>query len=108
MEFCNRFDEVLAHSGPPGIFLVDHKGRLRFDASWTRDVWQRVEGEPDTEWRWALLRDRASGFVQLALVTSSNLMPEHPRLDVRLYSTRDDAERARQAFGVPPIAGEAW
>lgn len=108
MEFCNRFDEELARRGPAGVFLFDHKGRLRFDPSWTRDVWQRGPEELNGEWRWLLLRDRDSGFVQIALVTSSELIDEHPRLQVWPFESLDEARAVREGFGAPPVAVEAW
>jgi len=108
VEFCNRFDELLARRGPAGVFLLDHKGRLRFDASWTRDVWQRGPMEPNKDWTWVLMRDRDSGFVQIALITSSDLIQEHPRMQLRSFSSFDFAQAAREAIGSPPIAVEAW
>jgi hypothetical protein len=108
VEFCNQFDEELARRGPAGVFLFDHKGRLRFDSSWTRDVWQRAPAEPNGLWRWLLLRDRDSGFVQLALVTSSNLIPTHPRLQIRVFESLEEARAVRQGFGAPPVSKEVW
>lgn len=106
--FCSPFDEQLAHSGPPGVFLLDTEGSLRFHLTWTRDAWGRAEGPHASGWVWLLLRDRGSGFVQLALVTSPTLITTHPRMDVRAYERRDEAEAARAAFGHPPMAPEAW
>ncbi len=112
MRFCNPFDEALAHAGPPAVFLPDPDGYWRFDASWTRDAWQRLDPEAPRPapgaWRYVLLRDRATGFVQLALATGPALLGAHPRADVRPFETLEAAEAARGAFGRPPVAREAW
>lgn len=105
--FASPFDETLASLGPAAVFLVDTEGLLRFHLNWTRDAWGRQPGPHAIAWVWMLLRDRDTGFVQLALVTSPTLIPEHPRADVRSYETREAAEAARSTFGRPPIA-EAW
>lgn len=106
--FCSPFDEALAAAGPAAVFLPDPEGALRFHPSWTRDAWGRAPGPHEQGWSWQIFRDRGTGFVQLALVTSPTLIPEHPRLDVRMFGTREEAEAARRAFGNPPIAEEPW
>ena len=106
--YCSPFDQALAESGPPGVFLLDTDGALRFHLTWTRDAWGRAPGPHAHNPVWLLLRDRGSGFVQLAYVTSDTLIPEHPRADVRRYAGRDEAEAARAAFGSPPFCAEAW
>ena len=108
MEFCSCFDETLAHSGPAAVFLPDQEGKLRFDARWTRDNWGRAPGPHAIQWRWTLFRDRRSGFVFLALVTSPTLIPQHPRLQLRTYDSFDEANAARAAFGSPSIAAKGW
>lgn len=108
MEFCSPFDEALARNGPASVFLLDREGALRFDATWTRDGWGRAPGPHPRGDRWLLARDRGSGFVQLLLVTSPTLLVDHPRLDLRAFETRAEAEAARRIFGQPPIAREAW
>ena len=102
--FCSPFDENLAASGPAGVFLLDASGELRFHLTWTRDAWGRAPGPHEPGWRWLLLRDRDTGFVQLALVTSPTLIASHPRADVRSFETRDQAEQHRARFGEPPFA----
>jgi hypothetical protein len=106
--FCNRFDETLATSGPGAVFLPDPEGLFRLDESWTRDAWERCLDAGTPEWRYVLLRDRATGYVQLALATSTGLLAAHPRSDVRSYPTLDAARAARDAFGAPPITREPW
>ena len=102
--FCSPFDENLAAGiqqedpGGPGC------GELRFHLTWTRDAWGRAPGPHEPGWRWLLLRDRDTGFVQLALVTSPTLIASHPRADVRSFETRDQAEQHRARFGEPPFA----
>lgn len=108
MKFATAFDEALANSGPPAVFLPDREGLLRFDADWTRDCWERAPGELSAGWTWVLLRDRATRFVNLLLVTSPALLASHPRADARLYATLDDAMAALAAFGSPPLAGDPW
>lgn len=90
------------------MFLLDTEGALRFHLTWTRDAFGRAPGPHSHGWVWLLLRDRGSGFVQLALVTSPTLITEHPRLDVRAFDSCEAAEEARSAWGNPPICVEAW
>lgn len=108
MQFATAFDEALAQSGPPAVFLPDREGLLRFDADWTRDCWERAEGPMSAGWTWVLLRDRATRFVNLLLVTSPALLAAHPRADVRVYATFDEVSAALAAFGRPPLAGDPW
>jgi hypothetical protein len=106
--FCNPFDASLAASGPAAVFLPDREGALRFDPSWTRDCWGRAPGPHEAGWTWILLRDRGTGFVMLALVTSPTLLVEHPRLEVRAFAALDEANAVRASFGSPPIAKDPW
>lgn len=117
VRFCSAFDEALALRGPPAVFLPDREGQYRFDADWTRDVWERAgdvweragDGPQDASWTFLLLRDRDTGFVNLLLVTSASLLREHPRAEVRAYPSLEAASAARARFGRPPIAREsAW
>lgn len=108
MEFCSPFDEALAHQGPPGVFLRDHKDTWRFVADWTRDAWGRAPGPHEHGWRFLLMRDHATRFVTLALVTSPTLIEEHPRADVRAYATLEEAEAARAELGAVPVAEGDW
>ncbi len=108
MEFCTPFDEALAHQGPPGVFLFDAEGALRFQVTWTRDLYGRAPGPHALGWRWTLCRDIASGFVQLVLVTSPTLLTEHPRLELRAFEAYDEAKAALDALGVPAVAEAGW
>ena len=108
MEFCTPFDEALAHTGPPGVFLFDADGALRFQITWTRDLYGRAEGPHAPGWRWVLCRDRGSGFTQLVLVTSPTLLTDHPRLELRSFEDVDEARRALDDLGTPPVAEEPW
>jgi hypothetical protein len=108
MAFCNAFDAHLAASGPAAVFLPDHEGLYRFDASWTRDAWERAPGPHAPGWRWVLVRDGATGFVQLVLATSPTLLAAHPRGDVRAFVDEAEARAARDAFGRPPVSPTPW
>ncbi len=108
MDFCSPFDRHLAHEGPAAVFLPDTEGAFRFQPSWTRDAYGRAPGPHEHAWTWTLLRDRGSGFVMVALVTSPSLLSEHPRLDVRVVESLAAATDALQAFGSPPLAESAW
>jgi hypothetical protein len=108
MDYCSPYDEALAASGAPAIFLPDREGLLRFDAEWTRGAWGRLEAAPARDPAWFLLRDRGTGFVALAYTTARGLLAEHPRMDTRAFATRAEAEAARAAFGRPPLASDPW
>jgi hypothetical protein len=114
VSFCSPFDERLAHEGPPAVFLLDPEGQLRFDAEWTRDLWGRAADRPGPgpaglshEVCWVLARDRDSGWVQIVLVTSPDLLAAHPRLDVRRVPSFAEASAARASLGPVPLAS-AW
>jgi hypothetical protein len=111
--FCSPFDERLAASGPPAVFLRDPEGLLRFDAEWTRDAWGRLEGRDDPVASrspcWALARDADSGYVQLVLATSPALLgDDHPRLSFRRFDDAASAIAALGALGRPPLARAPW
>ena len=108
MRFCSPFDENVARSGPPAVFLPDDEGVWRLAVEWTQDAWLRRAGPHVSGWRYLLLRDRGTGYVQLVLTTASDLIEGHPRSDVRSYASLDEAVAARDAFGRPPIGQEAW
>lgn len=111
MEFCSPFDEALAASGAPAIFLPDREGLLRLDPEWSRDAVGRNPGPHEHALTWCLLRDHDTGFVMLALATSPTLLPApdgHVRMDVRHYPDEAAAHEARAAFGDPPIDRTPW
>jgi len=107
VSFCSPFDERLAQHGPPAVFLLDPEGQLRFDAEWTRDLYARAPETLAHEACWVLARDRDSGWVQIVLVTSPDLLASHPRLDVRPVAGFAEAAAARAALGPVPVAA-AW
>ncbi|MEZ4241150.1 MAG: hypothetical protein R3F59_34320 [Myxococcota bacterium] len=107
--FCSPFDAALAANGAPAVFLRDVEGLLRFDAEWTRDAWGRAEGAPQPgPPRWALARDGDSGYVQLVMATSPDLLQRHPRLAFRTFDDAAAALDALAALGRPPMAPQPW
>jgi hypothetical protein len=106
--FCDPFDEALAERGPAGVFLFDQEGLLRFDPEWTRDAWVRSPGPHTLCWRWVLLRDHDTGFVQLVLSTARDLLVDHPRMDLRVFTDLEEAREVRASFGSPPVCPEPW
>jgi hypothetical protein len=106
--FCNGFDEELARTGPPAIFLPDREGLLRFDAEWTRDRWDRAQGPHERVPMWVLFRDSDTGFVLLLFTTAASLVEDHVRGDVRQFADRSDAVEMRDRFGSPPVCVDAW
>lgn len=108
MSFCNAFDEHLSQHGPAAVFLPDHEGLYRFDASWTRDAWERNPGPHAIEPVWVLFRDHASGYITCVHCSSPTLLVDHPRGDVRIFPTQDEAHAARDAYGRPPLCETPW
>jgi hypothetical protein len=107
VSFCSPFDERLSHEGPPAVFLLDPEGQLRFDAEWTRDLYARAPATLTRAPCWVLARDRDSGWVQIVLVTSPELLDQHPRLDLRPMQDYASAAAARAALGPVPVA-RSW
>ena len=95
--FCDPFDAALAAAGPPAVFTVDADGRLRLDADRTRDAWSRLPGPVDREPTLFLMRDRATGWRQLVLVTAPALALEHPRAEAARLASAAEALVALRA-----------
>ncbi len=104
LAFADRFDAILAREGPAAVFTRTPDGDLKLDVFRTRDAWQRARTEtPDREPCHCLFRDRATGWVQYVLVTSPELCWNEPRADVTRYASADEALRALEEIGRPPV-----
>ena len=71
MHLCSPFDEALAQHGPPAVFVRDMEGQLRAEPDLSRDGWERCRSRgvvPTLDPSFALVRDRATGFVSLCFV----------------------------------------
>lgn len=83
---------------------MDREGLLRFDPEWTRDCWGRAPASGDPSW--CLMRDRAAGHVQVVWCSAAALLVDHPRMQMRIFESRAEAEEARARFGW--TAEEPW
>jgi hypothetical protein len=106
--FASGWDEACALAGPPAVFLLSREGALKLEVGWTRDAWSRRPGPHAFAWTWTLCRDRATGYVVLALATSPSLLQDHPRMDVRVYADEADARDALAALGAVPSDPSPW
>ena len=103
LAFCTDFDRALADGGVPGLFTLSPDGELRLAPDRTREAWDRLEGPPRRAEAHALLRDRATSFVQYVLSTSPDLLIGHPRAEVAFYPCQADALAALAGLGRPPL-----
>jgi len=101
LNFCSPFDAALAEMGPPAIFQIDRDGEWRFEPEWTRDVWERSPGPHRKGTVYVVLRDSDTSFLSLLMVTSPDLLTSHPRGEVRIYPSFDEALQARERVGPP-------
>lgn len=106
--FADTFDGAVARAGVPALFTVDARGALRLDPDRTRDAWSRLDAPPAREAALYLVRDRATGWVQLMLSTSPALVEGHPRADAARYPSVAAAREALSGLGPLPIARESW
>ena len=104
MEWRSDFDRVLASSGPPAVFTLDHSGRLGLDEARTRESWCRVGDVGVLEPCHCLFTDRATGFVQYVFVTATALFEDHPRASVIRYASAGAALTALESIGPVPVA----
>ncbi len=109
-DFGSEFDQRLAEHGPGAVFTCDADGELRLSPDRTRDVHALYSPQklPPLGWCHCLYRDRATGFVLYALVTSPTLCVQHPRADVAHFDDQPAALAALRALGVPPVWHGDW
>ena len=111
MHLCSPFDEALAQHGPPAVFVRDMEGQLRAEPDLSRDGWERCRARgvvPTLDPSFALVRDRATGFVSLCFVSGRALLEAHTRADVRFYPSEEEAQAALTALGRPPVVKTPW
>lgn len=106
--FCDPFDEGIARAGAPAIFTVDAEGALRLDAERSRDALSRLEAPARPGLCPCLVRDRATGWVQLVLATSPDLVVSYPRADIAVYARGAEAVAALSRLPDPPVWRGAW
>lgn len=111
--YCSPMDERLAIEGPPGIFILDHEQKWRFDASLTRDGTQRLHqtvagSQAELDWAFVLLRDRATGFVSRMMTTGKGLFDGHTRVDPRFFATEGDFDAAWGCISELPVVDIDW
>ena len=104
--FSDPFDRSVAIHGPAALFTIGPRGQLRLALNRTRDQGKRAVPSRPKEPCHCLFRDRATGYVQYVLATSPTLCVSHPRADVRVYSTQQDALEVLDALGRPPVVDE--
>jgi hypothetical protein len=106
--FGNRFDQLLAESGLPAVFLVDADGELRLSLDRSREAVEGLPGaDPGAPPRHLLLRDRATGYVVYAMLTGG-LPAAHPRADVEEHPDAPSALAALAALGPCPVWRGPW
>ena len=108
--FRSELDRVIALEGPAAVFTLDARGQLQFDPARSRESWDRRESEMkvhDHKTCICLFRDRMTGWVQFVLVTSPELIREHPRADIRVFDSADDAVQTLQSLGSPPVVDDS-
>lgn len=109
-DFGSSFDRRLAETGPAAVFTLDADGELRLSDDRTREAHAlyAVQGSPPLGWRHCLYRDRKTGWVHYALVTSPALCAAHPRSDVLQFDDQEAAFAVLEQLGRPPIWTGAW
>ena len=106
--FCCPFDEHLATTGAPAIFRLDRDGDWRLDVEWTRDCWGRLDSVPVQGTVYALVRDIATGFVQVMCATSPDLLKSREDVQIRQFAVYADAASAFAELGRPPVVEQPW
>ena len=116
MSFCDVFDQNMAQSGVPGVFVLDVDGELRFDLGRTRDFWQHrglgsggsvVLGVSTLEACHCLLRDKANGWTQYVLLTSPLLLGDLPRAELIRFASRQEAMDRLVQLGALPVSSNS-
>ena len=108
--FRSEVDRHLALRGPPAIFTLDARGQLNYDASRTRESWDRLEGSFDVHSIAPfafLFRDIPTGWVQFVFSTSVDLCRDHPRAEVRVFTDPQVALDTLHSLGSPPIVDDS-
>lgn len=95
MIFASIFDERLFHEGPPAIFTLDPKGKLRVDPERSREIY--LELDPGArEAGHYVLTDTVTGLRMYLLVTHPLMAEKQPRGTVERF---DDYAPAVEAAG---------
>ena len=104
LPFSDDFDRTMASEGPAALFTIDPRGQLRLALTRSRDQSKRSSPDRPKTPCHCLFRDRATGFVQYVLATSTALCVSHPRADIERYDDQQAALDALAGLGRPPVA----
>lgn len=103
MQFCSAYDEAVAASGPPSIFLRTLEGLWRVQPDLSRDGCERLKRVPERVEGHGLMTDTATGFVTAVYTTGRDLFEDHPRVTVEWFDSEAAATAALEAMGRPTV-----
>ena len=104
MHFVSDYDQLLATSDAPMLFLRDPEGLWRASVDLSRDGAVRLGREPVLQKGHALMRDLSTGLVTPVFTTSRELLLEHPRAEITFYPDHAQQMSAFEALGRPPLS----
>lgn len=94
MIFASPFDERLFHEGPPALFTLDPKGKLRVDPERTREAYLTVTPDLREEAHY-VLTDKVTRLRLYVLVTHPSLATATAeRSEATRYGTYEEAREA--------------
>ena len=92
--FVDSFDEILAKTGPAGLFTLNHDGDLCFDLVQTRYL--RNQNTPPFVKKQChcMLLDKQTRWPQYALITSLQLTVHSQQTEIVVFDDQASALRA--------------
>ena len=94
IQFVDSFDELLAHTGPAGLFTLNHDGDLCFDLVQTRYLRNQNKSPFSKKQCHCMLVDKKTRWPQYALITSLQLTVTSQQTEIIIFADQQTALHA--------------